>query len=92
MNTKDLDELRELKAQKDIGNLDGFGWARLTSILYKNIDYIISVGESSKTKTHTFLEVIQILKNVGIDPNCGACMEVAYTGVTTNTHTHSSGT
>lgn len=27
------------------------------------------------------------LKNVGCDTSCGACMEVAFTGVTTNTHT-----
>lgn len=26
------------------------------------------------------------LKNVGIDVTCGACMEIAFTGVTTNAH------
>ena len=32
-------------------------------------------------------EVIAMLRNVGVDVNCGACMEVAFTGVTTNAHT-----
>lgn len=31
--------------------------------------------------------VLQALKNSGIDIDCGACMEVAFTGVTTNAHT-----
>lgn len=29
----------------------------------------------------------QVLKNSGIDVTCGACMEVAFTSVTTNPHT-----
>lgn len=45
-----------------------------------------TLPKSSETKTHTFREVMQILKNFGVDINCGACMEIAYTGVTTNTH------
>lgn len=32
-------------------------------------------------------EVIAMLRNVGVDVDCGACMEVAFTGVTTNAHT-----
>lgn len=32
-------------------------------------------------------EVISALRNSGIDVECGACMEVAFTGVTTNAHT-----
>ena len=32
-------------------------------------------------------ETITALRNSGIDVTCGACMEVAYTGVTTNAHT-----
>lgn len=31
--------------------------------------------------------VITALKNSGVDTECGACMEVAFTGVTTNAHT-----
>lgn len=31
--------------------------------------------------------IIQALKNSGIDIECGACMEIAFTGVTTNEHT-----
>jgi len=38
-------------------------------------------------KNFTDEEVVQILKNVGVDVDCGACMEVAFTGTTTNTHT-----
>lgn len=32
-------------------------------------------------------QIIQALKNVGIDVECGACMEVAFTGVTQAEHT-----
>lgn len=32
-------------------------------------------------------EVIEVLKNSGIDTTCEACMEVAYTGITTSAHT-----
>jgi len=32
-------------------------------------------------------DVITALKNVGIDTECGACMEIGFTGVTTNLHT-----
>lgn len=32
-------------------------------------------------------QVLQILKNMGHDTECGACMEMAFTGVTTNAHT-----
>lgn len=31
--------------------------------------------------------IITALENSGIDVECGACMEVAFTGVTTNVHT-----
>ena len=30
---------------------------------------------------------LKALKNSGVDTECGACMEVAFTGVTTNQHT-----
>lgn len=33
------------------------------------------------------MEVITALRNSGIDVECGACMEVAFTGATTNKHT-----
>lgn len=32
-------------------------------------------------------DVVQILQNVGISVKCGACMELAFTGVTTSGHT-----
>jgi hypothetical protein len=31
--------------------------------------------------------VTQVLQNLGIDTRCGACMEVGFTGMTTNRHT-----
>ncbi len=31
-------------------------------------------------------EVISMLRNSGVDVDCGACMEVAFTGATTNVH------
>ncbi len=31
-------------------------------------------------------DILAALKNVGVDTECGACMEVAFTGVTTNAH------
>lgn len=31
--------------------------------------------------------ILKALQNVGMDTTCGACMEVAFTGVTTNQHT-----
>lgn len=37
--------------------------------------------------TYTIEQVVQILTNSGIDTTCGACMEVAFTGTTTNVHT-----
>lgn len=38
-------------------------------------------------QTFSLEEVIKILTNLGVDTSCGACMEVAFTGVTTNSHT-----
>jgi hypothetical protein len=35
----------------------------------------------------TIPEVLQVLKNLGHDVDCGACMEIAFTGSTTNEHT-----
>lgn len=35
---------------------------------------------------YTQEDALQILKNVGIDTTCGACMEIAFTGVTTAAH------
>lgn len=32
-------------------------------------------------------DIIQLLKNVGMDTDCGACMEIAFTGITTADHT-----
>jgi hypothetical protein len=32
-------------------------------------------------------DTVQALENVGVDISCGACMEIAFTGVTTNMHT-----
>jgi hypothetical protein len=37
--------------------------------------------------TFSLDEVLQILKNAGVDVTCGACMEVAFTGTTFSTHT-----
>lgn len=33
-------------------------------------------------------QVLAVLRNVGIDTECGACCEIAFTGVTTAEHTH----
>ena len=35
---------------------------------------------------------LAVLKNVGIDTECGACMEVAFTGRTTHAHECARGT
>lgn len=32
-------------------------------------------------------EVLQILRNVGVNVECGSCAEIAFTGATTNAHT-----
>ncbi len=32
-------------------------------------------------------DILAALKNRGVDVTCGACMEIAFTGVTTNEHT-----
>jgi hypothetical protein len=32
-------------------------------------------------------DVVKVLRNHGVDTECGACMEVAFTSVTTNAHT-----
>lgn len=32
-------------------------------------------------------EVLTALRNFGIDTECGSCMEIAFTGVTTHEHT-----
>lgn len=37
---------------------------------------------------YTQEDALQILKNMGIDTKCGACMEIAFTGVTTAAHEH----
>lgn len=34
----------------------------------------------------TLEEVIQVLRNMGVDVACGACMEVVFTGVTLAEH------
>jgi hypothetical protein len=31
-------------------------------------------------------DITQALKNVGVDTTCGACMEIAFTGVTLTSH------
>ena len=49
MTNDELIQLKEMKKAKEQGNLDGFGWSRLTKILYNNIDWIISVAQSSRT-------------------------------------------
>jgi hypothetical protein len=35
----------------------------------------------------TIPDVLQVLKNLGIDVECGACMETAFTNLTTHQHT-----
>ncbi len=40
----------------------------------------------------TLEEVLQILRNSGLDTKCGACMEVAFTGSTQAEHECSSKT
>ena len=37
--------------------------------------------------TFSLDEVLQILKNAGVDVTCGACMELAFTGTTLAAHT-----
>lgn len=39
-----------------------------------------------KEITFTFTQVLQILENVRVDIRCGACCEIAFTGLTTNKH------
>ena len=43
------------------------------------------------TKEYSETEVLNILKNSGVDVDCGACMEVAFTGGTLAQHTCKSG-
>ena len=37
-------------------------------------------------KNYTLDEVFQILENIGYDVECAACVEIAFTGVTTDGH------
>ena len=47
---------------------------------------------SALKTTYSLEQVLQILRNVGTDSKCGACMEIAFTGSTISEHEHSSGT
>jgi hypothetical protein len=40
----------------------------------------------SPASTYSTEDVLHVLHNSGVDTDCGACMEVAFTGVTTNQH------
>lgn len=52
-------------------------------------DYANRAIEMQEQQTHNPCEeqTIKALKNSGIDTTCGACMEIAFTGITTNAHT-----
>jgi hypothetical protein len=39
-----------------------------------------------KEPTFTLDEMLQALRNVGVDVKCGACIERAFTGATGHTH------
>lgn len=43
--------------------------------------------ELSAKHGFTVAEVSQILRNFGIDPECGSCASIAFTGATTAPHT-----
>lgn len=45
------------------------------------------VGSDLMSLTDATDLAIMMLKNAGVDVTCGACMEVAFTGMTTNQHT-----
>lgn len=45
------------------------------------------MNEPSPNVKFSLDEVLQILKNAGVDVTCGACAEVAFTGATLATHT-----
>lgn len=46
-----------------------------------------AMAEVTRLKTDSDELVAAVLKNFGVDTDCGACMEIGYTGVTTNQHT-----
>lgn len=41
----------------------------------------------TRTDKDSIKDIVKALENYGADISCGACMEVAFTGVTTNEHT-----
>jgi hypothetical protein len=51
-----------------------------------------SVPPASIKASYSLEDVLQILRNVGADTKCGACMEIAFTGMTAAKHECSSGT
>lgn len=66
--------------ERTMGRLTRYQDDTLTA-LASQIDAAIPVIITSVPDT------IRALKNYGADTKCGACMEVAFTGVTTNQHT-----
>lgn len=51
-------------------------------------DEVLRKQTDNKGSTYSLAEVLQVLKNSGIDVECGACMKVAFTGVTTAAAAH----
>lgn len=49
--------------------------------------FIALSAELQKERKQRVEFTMQALRNSGIDVECGACMEIAFTGVTTNEHT-----
>ena len=39
-------------------------------------------------KQYSVEDVMQIMRNLGIDPRCGACAEIAFCGSTSAVHEH----
>jgi hypothetical protein len=50
------------------------------------IETPVDIGHSGWSDRYSEQDVLKILSNVGIDIKCGACLEIAFTGVTMATH------
>lgn len=73
----------------DTGSCDECGYGEWTHDCHTRADELeaaLLVGRQTPPDQDV-AGTIQALKNSGIDTECGACMEVAFTGVTTNQHT-----
>ena len=65
MKTEDFEELKQLKTEKELGNLSGFGWSKLTRILYTNLEYIIDLIEKDSSKTSLLHDINKVCKKHG---------------------------